>query len=189
VDRDAETKFFEGQYSTDPAAKLAAWKALGEKLGYRCEEREAGEGRRTCWYRPDRTRVFEYADRNFTWYDESGRNELRGEVAGKSWHWYRPGGSSLIRSEFSWGEDDKRPHEWFWGDKAERLVRRELDDNADGIPDLFDGKLPAPATDDHEEEWRPLEMDRSWAVHPELIPPECRIEDQPDRRVPVRKAP
>lgn len=195
VDRDAEAKFYEGERSTDPAEKLAAWKALGEKLGYRHEEREEGGCRHSCWYRPDKTRAFECVmaeyGPTFTWYDASGWNELRREWGSARafptwWRWYRPGGSSQIRAEGSDGSPEKRPTEWLWWDKADRLVRYEQDDNGDGIPDAFDGKLPADG--DHEEEWQPLDLDRSWAVHPELIPEECRIPDQPDRRVPVLKA-
>jgi hypothetical protein len=194
VDATAEAKFFEGVYAIDFDQKLVAWKAEGERLGYRYKECDEGGDHRHCWYRADRTRAFECVlatyGPTFTWYDQGGWNELRREWGSTRafptwWRWYRPGGSSQIRAESTDGAVDRRPHEWLWWDEAERLARYERDDNGDGIPDVFDAR--APVAGDHEEDWQPLDLDRSWAVHPELIPEECRIPDQPDRRVPLRK--
>ena len=73
-----------------------------------------------------------------------------------------------------------------WYDARGKVVRSELDDNGDGIPDWFSSEEPK-HFGDVLEDGKTLKLDESWAIHPELIPKESRILNQSDRRVPIRK--
>ena len=187
VDPAAEKKLYRDDFSRDAKAKLAAWKASGKKLGLRYQH-EPGTHRHR-WYRPDGTLAREaYAGHGrsvpttFIWRHKDGKSEFRSENGGNltitSWRWCRPGTTHNIRYET--GDSSGHPSHWSWYDTKGKLVRSEWDSNGDGVPDRF-------AEDPEGKVDKPLRVEQSWAVHPRLIPKECRIPDQPERRVPLRR--
>jgi hypothetical protein len=189
VDPEAEAKFFQGDYATDPRAKLEAWMKSGKKLGYKLTvtDRESGSPTYT-WYRPDGTvaRVARtYGKRawphDFFWNHPDGETEFRDEYCPgtvSTWRWSRPGTSYNIRYETC--GSNERPASWTWYDKDGKQIRHEWDDNGDGIPDWV-------SRGREDKTRKRLAIKDSWAVNPKLIPAESRIPDQPDRRVPLRK--
>jgi hypothetical protein len=67
------------------------------------------------------------------------------------------------------------PIDWTFYDREGKGFRSEKDTNGDGIPDTVND--------------RPLAVQDSWAIHPELIPKECTLPELGGRRVPVRRIP
>jgi hypothetical protein len=144
VDPEAEKKMYRDDFSRDPKAKLAAWKASGKKLGLRYQHEP--DSHRHCWYRPDGTLAREaYAGHGrpepttFIWRHKDGLSEFRGECVGgetiHSWRWCRPGTTFNIRYEICYRCG--RPDNWGWYDRNGKLVRSEWDSNGDGVPDWF----------------------------------------------------
>jgi hypothetical protein len=187
VDPQAEKMLYRDDFSRDPKAKLAAWKASARKLGLRYQYDSGSNHHR--WYRPDGTLAREaYAGDGpqkpavFIWRHKDGQSELRSENSGNltihRWRWCRPGTTYNIRYET--GNSSGRPDHWSWYDRNGKLIRSEWDSNGDGVPDRV-------AEDPEGKASNPLRVEQSWAVHPRLIPNECRIPDQPERRVPLRR--
>lgn len=195
IDPEAEKKLTEGDFSHDGQEKLAAWIASGEKLGYRLVKESTSIETDHKWYRKDGTlarEAFSYPDGpySFIWYHVDGDSELRSEGTGKhrisSWRWCRKRPVLNIRSESSTGlSGPLRPDHWVWCNALGKVVREEWNDNGQGIPNRVSSGTPP--FNRMPEDAKPLKMDDSWAVHPELIPEESRISDQPNRRVPIRK--
>lgn len=188
VDPAAFDKLFAGREAADPDEKFRAYSEWGKDQGLQLYQ---GHGHWE-WYRGE-TRVAQaYGNgderpANFILSDGAGRSvreHMGGGPRSYSIRWNRADGSST-RFE-SWERDgDRGPWRatgWGWSGPGGRGGRSEKDTNGDGIPDevweSVGGKEPAPA---------PLAVERSWAVHPELIPADMRIADRPDRRLPVRK--
>jgi len=192
VDREAEKQFFQGDYARDMKTKLDSWLVSGKELGYRLEVTSSGSST-YWWYRVDGT-LARYANlHDFRWYGRGGRDDpRRGEGGGTEthhWSWSRPDRGTRRDKEKTKGRvggdgttirfETGAPNSWSWCSKEGAQVRHEWDDNGDGVPDWVS---VGPKGKD-----QVLSLDKSWAVHPELIPQECRIPDQPDRRVPLRK--
>lgn len=190
VDPDAEKKFYQGDYALDPKRKLESWLATGRKLGYRLKvEKHQAEGPSYYWYGPDGSlarhaysNAGEQLPGNFIWYHKGNWQQFRYESYQNghvNWRrWSRPNKSSNIRYETV--DASGRPIQWTWYDGEGKVIRREWDDNGDGIPDLV-------ATTRTGKVGRPLPLKESWAVHPELIPKDSRVPDQPDRCVLLRR--
>jgi hypothetical protein len=190
VDRAELARLTAGDFETNAGRKLAAWVASGEALGY------------TCRHEPGSI--------EWKWYDNNGRlarEALCSPQAGgaATFNWYRATGDPLREEWFDhptgeltarrWGGPGGNVRyetrgSWCWYDRAGKAARLEWDDNGDGIPDWYvaaaDG-LEHCADRRAMEKRRPLTVPASWAVHPELIPPESRVPDQPGLRVPVRR--
>jgi len=192
VDTKEEQKLYEGDFSLDAKAKLDAWLASGKQLGYELDFQEEKPGftsRHWTWYGKDGTVAREaYANAGklpnyFIWRHKDGQGELRRETMGRyvtrTWRWCRAGTGVNIRYETS-NTDDQRPDGWCWCDKTGKFIRKEWDDNGDGIPDWTAEERDA-------KEGQPLKLEESWAVHPDLIPEGSRIPDQLDRRVPIKR--
>ena len=184
VDTQAEKKFFQNDHDRSMKTKLESWLASGKKMGYRLEiVKDSAGSNNYSWYRADGTLArnahsFGKSDfpHTFLWYHTDGKQRIRDEWGGdhtNCWRWCRPDNGANIRYETG------NPSTWTWYDKNGNEIRQEGDDNGDGIPDWFSSGRKGKHQD--------LPLDKSWAVHPELIPEECRIPDQPDRRVPIRK--
>jgi hypothetical protein len=191
VDPEEEKKLYEGEFTRDRKAKLELWKEAGKKHSWRMKiETFTGGGIRYAWFGADGKYIREAgpsrADAlpdSFIWRHPDGIHEYRREeyhnVTGHlQWlRWERPDGGNIRFETFN-AED--HAVSWGWSDKDGKSGRAELDENDDGIPDVF-------LTGNRDKGRHPLPLEKSWAVHPELIPPECRIPDQPDRCVPLRK--
>ena len=187
IDQKELAKFQRGDYDLDAKAKLEAWIESGKKLGYTYTHKEGSSD--WYWYRPD-GKMARYASHGgnrdippvwFIWYREDGVSQLRKDFIlisdlGKSETssvWFRANGKTKIR--------DESTNYWYWYDKNGKAVRNEWDDNGDGIPDWY------LTTEDDAEKRKLLKIEDSWAINPKLIPEECRISDQPDLRVPIRR--
>lgn len=196
VDEEAESELYQGDHSPDFKEKLASWIETGKKFGYRMvAEPEMGDARPEWrWYDKDGILVRQARhDRGF-----KGKEALPSEFI----YYYRNG--KQARDEGGWPHVDRllwrrqnaglirtesaamtrgrwRPYSWSWYNSSGEWIRSEIDENGDGIPELL--KTPATA----KEGGKPLLTRNAWAAHPELIPEECRIADQKERRVPVRR--
>jgi hypothetical protein len=191
VDLAELAKLEAGDYETNAVRKLKAWIESGQKLGYRYQHEDGAND--WSWYGPD-GRLVRRASR------------YEGDGAPVAFEWFHPGGGELRSEHFGYrtGELQTRrwcratgeniryetPGTWCWYGADGRPVRQEWDDNGDGLPDwyvtaadgiahVFDRKAM--------EKRRPLKLADSWAVHPELIPEDSRVSDQPDLRIPIRR--
>ncbi|MDY3560164.1 hypothetical protein R5W23_001389 [Gemmata sp. JC673] len=187
-----------GLDTLDPAEKLKATAEWAEKQGMRLNTHSTSPKGDTLrrWYRGGKVLVEvqcdgdghgnEGAPHTFTLYRANG-SRLRHESAGphtpSEVTWYRADDSPL-RSELR--HTDRVPGceaTWCWFVDG-RVVRLEKDTNGDGIPDELTER---PGGKEGEVPGQPLVIEKSWAVHPELIPADLRLPDQTDRRVPVRR--
>jgi hypothetical protein len=205
IDQKELAKAQMGDFAINAKTKLDAWIASGKKLGYDCGHKDDAY---LSWNWPNgkKARSALRDDYNgptlkFVWYQENGLDISREErfdsktdnLVERSW--YRPApNNKKSRSEaigwWCW---------WYWYDKDGRCVRAEWDDNGDGIPDRYltkeddivqfrEEKLyEMPTQKRLIAKRKALKLEDSWAVNPKLIPEECRVPDEPDRRVPIRK--
>jgi hypothetical protein len=75
------------------------------------------------------------------------------------------------------------PEIWIWYDKN-GAMRSEWDANGDGVPETY---LRGDYYERKNMATRALPVEESWAVHPELIQPDCYVPGQALRRVPFRR--
>jgi hypothetical protein len=187
VDEVAEAAFYQGEHEVDPDRKLEAWKADGERLGYRLESASAkatwswfdAQGvlkRDASWRRGDgESCLFERYHLN----KETSRREVGiGRV--DRIEWSRENGTRIRTELGTMPGTYASQSSWGWSVNR-NSVRHESDDNGDRIPDFV--------WTNGSKERRPLDLADSWAVHPELIPPDLMIPDQPQRRLPIRRIP
>jgi len=193
VDEEIEKTFAEGDYERDIKKKLFEWKKSGKRLGYRLEEGEHFGDKYWKWFRSNGTLAREAYPFSqniypnvFIWYHPDGKTELRSERgSGKNylgtWRWVRPESTDNIRYEVANQRSGHwRADEWTWYDKLGNKIRREWDDNSDGIPDWV-------SLNGMDEDKKRLTIQESWAINPEFILKESQISDQNNRRVPIRK--
>jgi hypothetical protein len=180
----------QGDFAAAAKTKLDAWIESGKKLGYLYEHKEGSND--WNWYLPSGN-LARSAHRGanegppirFIWYQEDGSHELRREIF--NYHtgeltsrcWCRPGTTESIRNEST--------NNWWWYDKEGNVVRREWDDNGDGIPDWYMTNEDFVGDKKEVDLRKPLKVEKSWAINPKLIPEESRISDQPELRVPIRR--
>ena len=193
VDPGAEKARSRGLESADFAVKLDAAKRWGREQGYTLRYEVSEEDRTPSWTWLRGDVVTASADgavengkalaTRYQFYRADG-SLLRDENPDMI-RWYRRDGETVARIEL--GRDHGgawRPYEWSWYDARGRIVRQEADDNGDGLPDVQgDNNIV------DQEHYHPVTLDRSWAVHPDLIPADLREPGLPERRVPVRKIP
>jgi hypothetical protein len=197
VDPEKEKVQYQGIDSGDFNVKLKALLRWGEKHGYQLQHRPAsGEATpRWEWLHEGKLMAEAYHDRGFKGDEGSpcyfllyrpDGTRLRDEGGWPSLdtvRWYRPDGKTMVRCEHgSMRQQSWRPTTWCWYGKDGKAVRSEWDTNGDGVPDRY--------RDDEfykKDPGLPLAVERSWAVHPELIPEEMSIPGQAERRVPLRK--
>jgi hypothetical protein len=168
----------------------------GEQQGYRLDHSPAmdKETPRWSWYQGDKLVAEAYHDRGFKGSEgkpssfilyRSDGTRLRDETGWPSLdmvRWYRPDGTMVRYESGSLHKESWRPTTWGWYTKEGKAVRSEWDTNGDGVPDTYrEGAFY------ERDPGLPLAVERSWAVHPELIPQEFSIPGQSDRRVPLRK--
>jgi hypothetical protein len=191
VDRAELTKLEAGDYETNAARKLKAWIESGQALGYTYQHADGADD--WSWYGPD-GRMVRRASRSsggvdpvvFEWFHPTG-GELRKEEYG-----YRSGELQTRRWCRATGENIRYETRdtWCWYGPDGRPVRQEWDDNGDGLPDWYvtaaDG-IAHVFDRNALEKRRSLKLADSWAVHPELIPEDSRVSDQPDLRIPIRR--
>jgi hypothetical protein len=196
VDADKQKAQSQGMGSGDLDARLRAMLRWGVQQGYRLDHQPArgDQTPRWTWFLGEKMMAEAYHDRgfkgaagkpsNFIFYRPDGQR-LRDDGGWPSVQmirWYRPDGT-MVRSEHGSQDGDRwKPTGWSWYDKDGKAVRTEFDTNGDGVPDrVLSGEFfaRAPTTT--------LAVERSWAVHPELIPVELRTADDPSRRLPLRK--
>ena len=195
VDSAREQEHVSGDWSRDIKSKLAAWKATGETNGWKLQEDAATSpgGRHWRWY--DKTgklvrEAYPYTGNElpnvFIWVHPGTNKEMRREEGmGQDylswWRWCRADGTNIRYEARNHGAGSAqwRADTWVWYDGRGKEIRVESDTNGDGIPDRV-----AVSLDAKEEE--ALSAEKSWAVHPELIPEESRIGDEV-RAVPVRE--
>ncbi|HEV3145264.1 MAG TPA: hypothetical protein VGZ47_15340 [Gemmataceae bacterium] len=193
IDEKELEKLNAGDFAVDAKTKLAAWIESGKKNGY--DYRHSSDAWE--WYSQN-GKLIRRAYRTgggdfpleFAWYQADGRTEFRKEVfnhnTGNLWSrvWRRPGTDLPTRSEGH--------NQWCWYDNDGKPIRVEWDTNGDGIPDWFvigdDDIKSFPDWKEMEKKRKPLKVEDSWAINPKLIPPDSRISDQPDLRVPIRRA-
>ena len=197
VDPLKESQQLAGDFSRDIRTKLAAWKETGRKQGWKLEAEPATNGcsRQWSWY-DDKGNLLREASpypgnelpNVFIWVYPGTRNEKhREEGMGQgylSWsRWCRPGGTNIRYEILEHGNESApwRADTWVWYDGQGKEIRVEQDTNGDGLPDRLSANLDAKQDDS-------LPLAKSWAVHPELIPRESRIEDE-QRAIPVREIP
>jgi len=204
IDTDVRRTQFQGIDSGDFKEKLDALAELGKASGWRLEKKPATEMTSEIWnwtkgdalmgefhhgrgIRRDKlhcTLFVRYFDDG--WEREEGWPSLRHVRWQRGTHEngrWKDGGQK-VRDEYGVLENGQwRPEIWIWYDK-DGAVRSEWDANGDGVPETY---LPGDHFSRKGAATFALPVEQSWAIHPELIPPECRIPGQDARRVPIRR--
>jgi len=205
VDEAAMRKLYSGEESLDVRERLRAWIAAGERLGLTLKKSirhgRASDAAAYRWLRPDGTLAREayhglgysgddlppthfyhyYHNADGKYYPHRESYSTTGHNIISGWRWRRPGGA-LIQSQ---GGDTKTrpcPTGWSWYDETNHSIRYESDDNGDAIPDWVAEKF-----DMEGKGRRPLSLDESWAIHPELVPEIARIPGDFQPRLIIRR--
>lgn len=200
IDEAKAAKQFQGADDTDFARKIDGWIQWGKKEGLKLEYQPATEMSNQRWNWRDANgklvaaafhdrghRGAEAKPTQFTRYHSNG-NPAREEFGTnhlESMRWQTPDGKNIRYDTGFMMERRWQGHTWTWWNYADKTIHVELDDNNDGIPDWV---KTGPIDKDYKE-LKPerLSVERSWAIHPDLIPNECRVPEQESRRVLIRK--
>ncbi|MBI4567641.1 MAG: hypothetical protein HY719_04505 [Planctomycetes bacterium] len=200
VDEPRQRAQFQDVESGDFILKAHAMMVWGASHGYRLRNTAAGSGGLPHWAWYDGERMVaealcEFTNRRSDWipsrfvfYRENGTpaREYRGRWNCSCSAWWRREDGEVVRSESGpvqfgvW-----RPTSWSWRTPAPGRFRVEEDTNGDGVPDA----LAEPAGDFADAVRQPLPVEKSWAIHPKLIPDEGRVPEQEARALPIRKIP
>jgi hypothetical protein len=199
VDDQAMRQLYQGEEAIDVREKLQAWTEAGKSRGWTLTTETDDTGTKHYrWRRPDKSLAREaYAglgyrgpdvlpDHFYEWW-ENGKlfpdRELSCAVGKDSiwqWRWGRASGEII---QYHTAAPGKWPSSWCWYDQSGAPIRREWDDNGDGIPDLVaDGPSPPHAE-------RELPLTQSWAIHPELIPETSKAPWRIQARLIIRQKP
>ncbi|GEM_PF-5818428 len=206
VDDQAMRQLYQGEEAIDVREKLQAWIEVGKSRGWTMTTEADDTGTKHYrWLRPDKSLAREaYAGLGYRGPDvlpdhfrewwENGKLfpdwELScavGKDSIRNWRWGRP---SVGNIQYHTAAPGKWPSSWCWYDQSGTVIRREWDDNGDGIPDLVaDGPYwvadgPSPSHPETE-----LSLTQSWAIHPELVPEASRIPGSFQPRLIIRQKP
>ena len=202
IDTEKEKAASQGLDSGDYGVKFHAMLRWGQQKGYTLEYEPAGNGEPASWRwfhegvclveataeaTPMRGGLDEeLLPKDFVFYRPDGTC-LRADTTSPwqtSIFWYWPSGKRARWERGNLHDGAWRALEWSWYDTHGEIVRSEADSNGDGVPDVHGTSELFNHPPD-----LPLTVDRSWAVHPELVPENLRVPGQAERRVSLRRIP
>jgi hypothetical protein len=196
IDPEEEKKLLRGFDSPHFEKKLTAWLEWGKQNSLRLKylPPEGEETPEWSWYDSKGRLVAKaYHGRgykgsegkpsDFNLYHPNGRpaREEHGWPDLDMVRWQRPDGKNIRVDGGSVVDGTWRASSWCWYDRDGKEMRVEEDDNGDGIPDWVSQFVSGEANRQR------LAVEKSWAIHPELIPKECSVQGQEHNRVPIRK--
>jgi len=206
VDVEAMRKLYSGEESLDVRERLRAWIAAGERLGLTLKKTTSPDNATVSysWLRPDRSlarkasapggrkgsevppsRFYLYHHNAPGKFSQKKRRVVMLDKHSRLWWWYRPDGTNI--QCHSWqGSAFPFPSAWSWSKGEYSTIRYEWDGNRDGLPDWV-----ATEFDENEEMKgrKVLNLNESWAIHPELVPEIARIPGDFQPRLIVRRRP
>jgi hypothetical protein len=180
--------------------KIDAWIAWGKKEGLQLTHHVATETANSRWEWHDKSgklvaaafhdrgyRGAEAKPTQFARYHPNGTpcREEFGLGSLESIRWQTPEGKNIRYDSGRVVEGVWRGLGWTWWNHSDGAVRIEFDDNDDGIPDWV--KQGSAEKEGKELKSERLTVEKSWAIHPDLIPKECRVPGQEVRQLHIRK--